>query len=456
MHVFSLFVLGLGNRIRKSIKSLVARELSSISPYFDHLIELFPPKHSDQQILKKIESDSKFTVTQLEQLEPLVNQDSNDLILLDGVFNYHSDIQQLLREMKRFLNRGSRLFVLAYNPYFKWLYQLANFLGLRNAELPTTFLTKTDLHNLTQLSGYSIIYIKGVVYSPFAFFGVGYFINGIFSLIPLIKEFSFIQIIMLRPEISEPHSLRLSIVIPARNEKGNIENAVQRLQSWNKNQLELIFVEGHSSDGTWEEILRVKERYDDQFDIKAFKQSGKGKSDAVRLGFEQAAGDLLTILDADLTVAPEFLERFYDAYHDGIGDFINGNRLLYAMEKDAMRFLNRLGNIFFAKALSVVLDTHIGDSLCGTKMFSKRDYQRFKKWRKIFGDFDPFGDFELLFPAALLGLEIVNVPVPYRARTYGSTNISRFRDGLMLLKMTAIGLFKIRMNLFPPKGEIHK
>jgi len=208
----------------------------------------------------------------------------------------------------------------------------------------------------------------------------------------------------------------------------------------------VIFVEGHSNDGTWEEIQRVSGAYADRFRILTLQQTGKGKADAVRLGFSHATQPLLTILDADLTMPPEMLGRFYEAYRDGQGDFVNGTRLVYPMEGDAMRFLNRLGNIFFAKSLSWVLGAHLGDSLCGTKLMAKHDYERFIAWRGDFGDFDPFGDYELLFPAAVLGLGMVDIPVRYLARQYGSTNIRRFRDGFQLLRMTSIGFFRIKLG----------
>ena len=243
----------------------------------------------------------------------------------------------------------------------------------------------------------------------------------------------------------------LTIVIPARNEKGNIENALIRMPDLGA-KLEIIFVEGHSTDQTWEEIQRVSQAYGSRYSIKSFRQTGKGKSDAVRLGFAQATSDLVTILDADLTMPPELLGRFYLAYCEGLADFINGSRLAYPMEGEAMRFLNHLGNVFFAKALSFVLGNRIGDSLCGTKLMRRVDYQRMVSWRGDFGEFDPFGDFELLFPAAILGLGIVDVPVRYRARTYGATNIHRFRHGLMLLKMTATGLFRIRAGRLITRG----
>jgi glycosyltransferase involved in cell wall biosynthesis len=208
-------------------------------------------------------------------------------------------------------------------------------------------------------------------------------------------------------------------------------------------------VEGHSHDGTWEEIQRVASKFGAKYPIKTLKQSGSGKADAVRLGLAHCTGDLCAILDADLTMPPELLPRFYEAWCKGLADFINGNRLVYPMESGAMRFLNHLGNVFFAKALRYALDAKLGDTLCGTKLFSNRDYQRMTAWRTDFGDFDPFGDFELLFPAASLGLGIVDIPLTYRDRVYGQTNIHRFRDGYRLLRMTITGLLRIKLGSTP-------
>ena len=240
----------------------------------------------------------------------------------------------------------------------------------------------------------------------------------------------------------------MSVLIPARNEKGNIAVALERLPDLG-GPVEVIFVEGHSSDGTWEEIQRVAAAYQGPHKVVAFQQTGKGKADAVRLGFSQAHGELLTILDADLTMPPEMLPRFVAAYRAGKADFVNGSRIVYPMEGDAMRRLNRLGNVFFAKALTWVLGVRLGDSLCGTKLVRRDDYLRMIEWRKDFGDFDPFGDFELLFPAATMGLGIIDVPIRYAARTYGSTQISRFRHGLMLLKMTTVGFFLVKLGKVP-------
>jgi len=266
--------------------------------------------------------------------------------------------------------------------------------------------------------------------------------------VPGFRWLSFVAVATLRPLAGRAEARpSLTVVIPARNERGNIEHALQRLPDFGA-RTEVIFVEGHSSDGTWEEILRLVPLWDGRhgLSVKAFQQTGRGKADAVRLGFSKATGDVLTILDADLTMPPELLPRFFSAYCRGLGDFVNGTRLVYPMEGEAMRFLNRLGNVFFAKALSWVLEIDLADSLCGTKMLARRDYERMTAWRRDFGAFDPFGDFELLFPAAVLALGVTEIPVAYRARTYGSTNIHRFRDGLVLFRMALTGFLRVRLG----------
>ncbi len=398
-------------------------------------------------LFEKIDCSSKSVVRSIADFPDLSSDEENRaVVLLNGNFNHQYDIQSTLVDMKRKLSRSSRVVAVCYNSYLRVLYSLANFLGVRRGELPTTFVTVNDLKNLAKISDYELVRGRPVAFFPFKLFGFGSMLNRVLQATPVLRWFGFAEVVTLRPIIASKKKPSMSIVIPARNERGNIENALKRLPVFEGTEIEVIFVEGHSTDNTWEEIQRVADVYKDRISIQCYRQLGKGKADAVRMGFGHSTKDLLTILDADLTMPPEMLVRFYDAYVTGKADFVNGNRLLYSMEDEAMRFLNRLGNIFFAKALSFVLDARLGDSLCGTKLLSRRDYERFVAWRKNFGDFDPFGDFELLFPAATLGLGICDMPIRYQARTYGSTNISRFRHGLVLLKMTLVGLFRIRMG----------
>jgi hypothetical protein len=429
---------------RRYVNGLIAADLSTLTRYYDRVIQWLPRPEDTGLLLLALDCKEKQRLDSLELPDMSGEDESRTAILINGAFNFHFDIQGLLNGIKPKLSRTSRLLLVLYNPYLRWLYTLANRVGLRAGDLPSTFVTRSDLENLARLSGFEVLRHRGCVYFPSRLLGLGNVINRTLRLIPGVKWLALTDLVLMRPVIARG-SAGISCVIPARNERGNIENALKRFPNLGC-QVEIIFVEGRSTDGTWEEIERVALAYRDRYRIKTLRQHGEGKADAVRLGFAHATQHLLAILDADLTMPPEMLSRFYRAYCDGCADFINGSRLTYPMEGEAMRFLNRLGNVFFAKALSAVLGTRLSDSLCGTKLFTRHDYQRMTDWRRDFGEFDPFGDFELLFPAAVLGLGIIDIPVRYLARQYGTTNISRFRNGFQLLRMTMIGFWKITLG----------
>lgn len=433
-------------RWRLYVNALIGSEVSRLTRYFDRLVQWQPRSEDRGALLNLLDCPTKTAASSLEDLPIDLEPGERLAVLLNGNINHDFDIEGTLRDLKTRLDRRARVLLVAYNPYYRHLYRLANALGIRRGEQPCTFVTHTDLENLAALSGFQVLRVRPCVYCPWKLFGLGTLLNRLMASLPLLRWLALTAVIVLRPLVEEISRPSLSIVIPARNERGNIGDALQRLGSFEDVDLEVIFVEGHSTDDTWQEIRSVADAYRGPIKVKAFQQTGKGKADAVRLGFAEAEHDLLTILDADLTMPPELLKRFYDAYCSGLADFVNGSRLVYSMEGGAMRFLNYLGNVFFAKALSFVLDARLGDSLCGTKLVSRDDYRRFGRWRDDFGDFDPFGDFELLFPASVLGLGIIDVPVRYRQRTYGETNISRFRHGAYLLKMTWIGFWRIKVG----------
>lgn len=434
---------------KRYLHDLIAAEISSVTRYYDRVIQWQRMPGDTGYLLAAIDCREKLLVAEGDRLPLSVSEPGQrTAILLAGNLNHDFDIQRSLSTLCTQMSRESRVVIVLFNTYLQWLYILAMRLGLKAGAEPTTFITWTDLDNICKLSGMERVRARSTVYIPWKLLGLGSLANRVLPSIPLLRHFALTSVIVVRPVRAELKPLSVSVVIPARNERGNIEAAVDRMPDLG-GPLEIIFVEGHSDDGTWDEIQRVKAKYGRQFQISAYQQTGTGKADAVRLGFSKATGDLLTILDADLTMPPELLPRFTNAYREGRADFINGSRIVYPMEGEAMRFLNRLGNVFFAKALTWVLDTRIGDSLCGTKLVTRHDYARMKAWRDDFGDFDPFGDFELLFPAAILGLGVVDIPIRYRARTYGTTNINRFRHGLLLLRMTLVGFFRIKMARLP-------
>ncbi len=422
---------------------LIARELSRLTRYYDQVIQWLPRPDDTGLLLENIECPARRRVDEPEDFPDLSQEaERRTAVLINGSFNHEYDIQARLEWLKPRLCHTSRILIVLYNPYFRWLYRLANRLGLRQGEVPGTFLTRADMDHLARLSGYAVVWHKPRLYCPFRLLGLGNLANRFLPLVPLIRWLGLVDVVALRPVMARAPA-GLSCVIPARNERGSIEEALRRFPDLGC-PVEILFVEGHSRDGTWEEIQRAARYREGPYRIRSLRQPGEGKADAVRFGFEHASEPLLTILDADLTVPPELLQRFYRAWREGRGDFINGSRLVYPMEGNAMPFLNRLGNIFFAKLLSWLLDARFGDSLCGTKLLARHDYRRIAAWRRDFGELDPFGDFDLLFGASVLALGSVDVPVRYRARAYGTTNIHRFRHGFLLLRMTLAGLARIK------------
>jgi hypothetical protein len=434
---------------RRYTASLIAAEISRLTGYFDHAVQYARYQYDDGLLFDGVVCATKSVVPAGQPLPDVREaREQRCAVVLNGNFNYSTDIQGLLAELRPQLNRRARIIAVAYNSYFSPLYRLASRLGVGAGKPPSTFVTYTDLENIARLAGFRVVRTRPVVYSPLRLLGLGALLNAALPVVPILRHFSLAAVVVLAPNDAARQSPSISVIVPTRNERGNIAAVLDALRAERSHlpQLEVVFVEGNSSDGTWAEIQRLLPGCAGEFKTLALQQSGRGKGDAVRLGIAHASGEVVTILDADLTVPAAALVRFYEVYCTGLAEFVNGSRLVYGLESGAMRGLNRLGNIAFAKLLSAVLSVRLGDSLCGTKLFARDDYARFTAWRRDFGDFDPFGDFELLFPAAILGLTIVDVPIVYRARTYGETNISRFRDGWLLLKMTVIGLLRVRMG----------
>ena len=316
--------------------------------------------------------------------------------------------------------------------------------GRRMPQPQPNLLSKTDFLNILDLAEFEPIRIEQRQLVPFSLLGVGRLINRFIAPLPGIRALCLRTYVVARPlsarRASNPST---SIIIPCRNEKGNIERAITEMPKFGGHQ-EIIFVEGNSKDDTLAECHRVRQAYAHLWDIKVMKQDGKGKGDAVRKGFAAASGDILMILDADLTMPPSALPKFYDAIARNKGEFVNGTRLVYPMETEAMRFLNTIANRVFAAAFSYLLNQRFTDTLCGTKVLRRTDYERIVANRSYFGDFDPFGDFDLIFGAAKQNLRIVEVPIHYKARTYGETQISRFRDGWLLIRMVMFAFKKLK------------
>lgn len=372
-----------------------------------------------------------------------------DAIILSDAIGHLDDIQRALERLHDLLAPSGRLIVTYYNFVWEPILKAAEAMGLKAAWPDQNWLSMVDIENLLQLSDFEVIRRGTDILLPADVPVVSELLNRVAAKLPIARAAALVDYFVARPTAKlAPEVLpTVSVICPCKDEKGNIREAVARTPVMGSG-TELIFVDGNSKDGTRDEILQVIREYRGPLELRLVDQGvGKGKGDAVRKGFAAAKKDVLMILDSDLTVPPEDLPKFYRALVHGKGEFVNGVRLVYPMEGQAMRFLNLLGNKFFGAALSWLLEQPIKDSLCGTKVLFRRDYERIAANRAFFGDFDPFGDFDLLFGAARLNMKIVDLPVRYRARTYGDTKISRFSHGWLLLKMTAFGFRKLRIGM---------
>lgn len=376
---------------------------------------------------------------------PLDASAAFDVILLQDLLNDVYDVQALLEQVASVCHPRTRIILNYFSRLWLPALNAARSGGLATPLLEQNWLATEDVTNLLDLAGLESIRHRREILWPIRTPGVDALFNRILVKLPGLKQLALTNVLVARrprPAVAKGAAPLVSVIIPARNEAGNIDAIFQRVPEMGGG-TELVFVEGGSSDDTFGAIERAIAAHPHRR-ARLLRQRGRGKGDAVRLGFAEAAGEVLMILDADLTVPPEALPRFYDALISGKGEFINGVRLVYPMERQSMRFLNQVANKLFGWAFSWLLDQPVKDTLCGTKALLKRDYQRIAAERSYFGDFDPFGDFDLLFGAARQNLKIVDMPVRYSERTYGATNISRFSHGWLLLRMTWLAAWRIK------------
>lgn len=367
-----------------------------------------------------------------------------DYIVLSDTVGCLDDCQATLNLLHKLCNRETRIIISYYSYLWGPILRLAEMMNLKMPQANLNYLQADDIVNLLMLADYDVVKKEWRQLLPRRLLGVGDFINRHIAPLPFVRRFCLRNYVVGRSlqKKSEDKPISCSIVIPCRNEKGNIENAIKRIPEF-CNEMEIIFVEGHSKDGTLDEIKRVQLKYREK-NIKVLQQDGKGKADAVYKAFYHAVGDVLMILDADLTMPPEQLDKFWHAISTGKGEYIHGSRLVYPLEKDAMRFLNMMANHLFSILFSWLLNQRYTDTLCGTKVLRRSDYIKIRENQSYFGDFDPFGDFDLIFGSSKLNLKMIEIPITYKARSYGDTQISRFRHGLQLFRMVKHGYQRLK------------
>lgn len=396
------------------------------------------------RVAREKHPDLEFVVGDIEDPTVLAGLEGHfDVIVLSDTIGYLDDCQALLAALHPLCTAETRLVVAYYSHLWEPVLKIAEWVGNKMPQPPLNWITPDDLVGIMDLADFEVIKQEWRQILPKRLFGIGRLVNRFLGTLPFVRCLSLRNYVVARSLRSvESQNLSTSVVVPCRNEHGNIEDAVRRLPKF-CDKLEIVFVEGNSQDGTLEECQRVKEAYPELV-ITVLQQDGRGKGDAVRKGFQHAQGDVLMILDADLTVPPESLPKFYEAIARGKGEFINGTRMVYPLERDSMRFLNYWANRGFAWLFTWLLNQRFTDTLCGTKVLRRDHYERIVANRAYFGDFDPFGDFDLIFGAAKSNLKIIEVPVRYASRNYGTTQISRFQHGWLLLRMALFAYRKLK------------
>jgi len=368
-----------------------------------------------------------------------------EYIIASDVLGRIDDVENFIRQAKSALSPSGRILITQYSALWEPILRLATHMGLRNGAIEQNWLSMNDLKNFSYLAGLEVVKCGTKMVMPIYIPLISYLLNSVVANIWPFSHLGIFHYIMVKkPELRTSSKASISIIVPARNEAGTIEKIARELPELGS-YTEIIFIEGNSTDNTFKEIERVTQTVGKTRKIKYAKQGGKGKGDAVRKGFDMASGDILAIYDADMTVPALEVGNFYKAITENKGDFINGSRLVYPMQKESMRVLNFFANKFFGLAFSWILGQPIKDTLCGTKVLWKDDYRKIKNGRSFFGDSDPFGDFDLIFGAAKLNLKIIDLPVHYKERVYGATNISRWKHGWVLLKMTLFAARKIKL-----------
>lgn len=399
----------------------------------------------DDNILKNLKPTAKIIVDKNKLSKKPAGK--YDYIFLNSALGIVDDVVGLLAVVRKYCSSKTRIIVYQHNYLWQWLISIGEVLKIKREEGIENWLSMGDLVNYLESAGFETTRVFKRNIFPFSLYGIGRAINFIGVLLPFFDFFKIDQFIIARPDPNlYPNKLpkSLTVVITVKDEKENIEPVVKLLPEVCNDQ-EILFVEGHSTDGTREEILRVKRKYPGK-NIRVIGQPGKGQGDAIRVGYKKAKGDVIILYEGDQTSNPGDLKYFYDAMSKGRFEFVEGSRFVYPLDTRSMPLINQIGNIFFAKWFSFFLGQRATDVLSGIKATLKRDYDTIYDNWGFLGFNDPFGDFELLFGSARMGLKFGEIPMRYYPRVYGRTKTNPFKHGFYLLKMAVRGYWVFRFN----------
>ena len=370
-------------------------------------------------------------------------------IILTDLFEVSTDILELLSMVNKLLGKDGVIVICSINQKWNRILNLFERLNLKDENQKRLFINSNIVLNIAKVTGLEFVTQRNKQIFPFKMLGLGSLINNILEI--LFFPFSFgiriYSILNQQEKFNEEKKYSKSIIIPAKNEEKNLKPLLNQIPKLEEDH-EIILAIGDSEDKTYEVAKEIKEARCWPFEVKVIKQTGKGKANAVWEAVEEASKEVIIILDADISVNPETIVQFNSVIDTGKASFVNGTRLIYGMESGAMRIVNNLGNRIFQYIVSIIIGQKITDSLCGTKVFFRKDFNKIKIWKELVQMKDPFGDFDMIFTAGYFGLKILEIPVRYQARVYGVTQIKRFRDGykLIIYLFNSIKIFKMSSN----------
>ena len=380
-----------------------------------------------------------------DAIEDLALDEQFDYVLIVNAVNELFDVQATLESLRPACTPDTRVVIVFYNFLWQPFAELAESLGIKRRQPQQSWLSFVHLSNLLHLATFEVVRQYRAVLWPFSLPGLAWFANRVLANLPVLDRLCLVQAVVARPVLatSPRPAATVSVVIPCKNERDNVEPAVRRTPTMGAG-TELIFCDDRSTDGTAEEVRRMQREFPER-DIRLVEGPGISKAENVWCGFGAAKNDILMILDGDLAVPPELLPRFYGALVLGRGEFVNGTRMVYPMRDQAMRLANVFGNKLFSLLFSHILRTEISDTLCGTKALWRKDFERMRPFRGTWGTRDRWGDYELIFGAARLNLKHIDLPVRYMERTYGRTKMTgRLRNATTMLRMCLGAYFRLR------------
>jgi SAM-dependent methyltransferase len=370
-----------------------------------------------------------------------------DFITMVNAVGEFADVLEAFKRLRPLARCDTRVVIVFYNHLWEPLMKPAARVGLKLNNPTQNWLSLEDLRVFLHLAGFEVVKTGARMPCPKYIPGVAELLNDVLGRLPLLSRLGYIHFLVARPEMrlsKPPETHSCTVVVPCKNEEDNVPTLPGRVPRMGKF-TEIIFVDDKSTDATAERICETIAVHPDQ-KIKSVSGPGHGKGAAVRAGLAQATGDVLMILDADMTVMPEDLSAFFDAITENKGEFINGTRMVYPLSGDAMRTANIVGNKAFAMLFTFLLEQRITDTLCGTKVVMRHNYEKILATRDYFGDIDQWGDYDWIFGAAKNNLKIIELPIHYVERTAGLTKMTkRFQNALVMLKMCWVALLKLKI-----------